>query len=197
VEFSARNSRPLIHTYSHVFLSNMKGHKASTRQSCDNGQNMPRRQPPRAPGAEIVLARRKLFEREMAGFRARWEETGEPSAVAAAARIARQRGQAAPAWLIEAIEQTVLRATKEDELRARRAFVVHLPRHQAVARLNDRGVTLTRAFTDIAEHSAKSASGSVDKEMVEYSYYLIEAAGGYHATFKTYRLELKRRRQPG
>lgn len=142
---------------------------------------------------------------------------GDGLAIAEAVRSCRLYKQPPPDWLVDAVAKLADRSMSDQERRLRHAFAIHRERWEAVIELQERrhelvarkrelrkldpyadiddpGETLEKSFAAVSERLANhDAAGSA--ETICASYYLIEAAGGEHATLDSYRLAIRQRNQ--
>jgi len=153
--------------------------------------------------AEIDREREKEFERGMKAARLRWLD-GDHTAYVYAVRLCGRHRRHPPDWLIEASEALVERAMAEEEKRARREWVIHRARWEALVELRDRrhelkqhggdrGMTwddAREAVSEILQETEAAGSAATIKE----SYELIQDAGGEGATFRDF-LEVRHRRR--
>jgi hypothetical protein len=144
----------------------------------------------------------RQFQARMAHWQARWE-AGDLDAVSRAVReLVRHRS--APVWLDSAVRDLVVMATPEEEMRQRRDWHNHRARWEALAELrarrhelfeqlgDDRGTSWERAREAVSDVlRGTEAAGSA--RTIKASFELVEAAGGEHATFASYKALLHRR----
>ena len=156
--------------------------------------------------AEIDREREKEFERGMKAARLRWLD-GDHTAYVYAVRLCGRHRRHPPDWLIEASEALVERAMAEEEKRARREWVIHRARWEALVELrdrrhelkqhgDDRGMTwddAREAVSEILQETEAAGSAATIKE----SYELIQDAGGEGAIRRARRAPSDRRGRAG
>jgi hypothetical protein len=154
-------------------------------------------------------AERAELERVMRIFEAQWQ-AGDRRAVSDAVRALWRRGMA-QSWLADATDKLTKDATKEQEKRDRRAFAGHVGKWEEVIELLERGDELHARFKDDRGTSVARAQAAVSEALtsearkkkkktrgysegnIKTSYDIIEAAGGKHATFESYKAVVRER----
>jgi hypothetical protein len=158
------------------------------------------------PDAEMTARIEEVrFKRDMEAALERWRG-GDPVAGADMMLLYwRRYPERLPRFFVEVVEALAERARAEDERRAEREFRVARIRWEELTELHERRHELARAG-DHRGMTMKAAREAVSKALrgteargaagaIKYSYDLIEAAGGEHATPQSYQQELRRREE--